>query len=65
MIAGGQVAVGGSLSVTVTVKLQRAVWPEVSVAVQFTVVVPTANVAPEAGLQAMVEPGQLSEAVAV
>src|SRR5204862_36871 len=62
VMLAGQVAVGGSLSVTVTVKLQRAVWPEVSVAVQFTVVVPTAKVAPEAGLQAMVEPGQLSEA---
>ena len=50
---------------TVTVKLHGAVLPEVSLAVQFTVVVPTAKVAPEAGLQAMVEPGQLSEAVAV
>ena len=49
---------------TVTVKLQVPVLPEVSVAVQLTVLVPTGKVAPEAGLQAMVEPGQLSVAVA-
>ena len=64
-ILAGQVAVGGSLSVTVTVKLQVAVWLCASVAVQLTVVVPTGNSEPLAGLQTMLEPGQLSLAVAV
>lgn len=38
--------------------------PEVSVAVQVTVVVPTGRTVPEGGLQATVTPGQLSVAVA-
>ena len=50
---------------TVTVKLHVPVLPEVSVAVQLTVVVPTGKLVPLTGLQAMVEPGQLSVAVAV
>jgi hypothetical protein len=47
----GQVIAGGCVSLTVTVNWQLAVWPEVSVAVQVTVVVPFWNVDPEAGLQ--------------
>jgi len=61
----GQLAVGGSLSVTVTVKLHVAVRPEASVAVQLTVVVPTGKSPPEAGLQRIVAPEQLSLALAV
>src|SRR2546423_5710460 len=49
---------------TETVKLHVAVFPELSVAVQVTVVVPTGNAAPEGGLQTTVTPGQLSVAVA-
>ena len=56
--------VGFSVSLTVTVKLQVAVFPEASVAVQVTVVVPLGNSEPEGGLQATVAPGQLSVAVA-
>jgi hypothetical protein len=48
---------------TVTVKLQEAVLPEASVAVQVTVVIPTGNADPDAGTQAVVTPGQLSVAV--
>jgi hypothetical protein len=47
------------------VKLQVLVWPAESVAVQLTVVVPPANVEPDAGAQLTVTPGQLSVAVAV
>ena len=50
---------------TVTVKLQVAVLFDVSVAVQVTVVVPTAKQDPDGGLQPTVTPGQLSLAVAV
>jgi hypothetical protein len=45
---------------TVTVKVHIAVFCEASVAVQVTVVVPTWNVEPEAGLHEAVTPGQLS-----
>ena len=48
---------------TVTEKLQLAVLPDASVAVQVTVVVPAGRVAPLGGTQATVTPGQLSEAV--
>jgi len=41
---------------TVTVKLQLAVFPFESVAVQVTVVVPLLKVDPEAGLQVVVTP---------
>ena len=44
-------------------KLQVAVFPDVSVAVQVTVVVPTGNTEPGIGLQTAVAPGQLSETV--
>jgi hypothetical protein len=61
----GQVRMGGVVSTTVTVKLQVAVWPAVSVAVQFTVVVPTAKKAPLAGMHVIVDPGQLSLTLAL
>jgi hypothetical protein len=48
---------------TLTVKLQLAVLPEVSVAVHVTVVVPAGNGEPDGGTQATVAPGQLSENV--
>ena len=48
---------------TVTVKLQVAVLPDVSVAVQVTVVVPTGKTEPLAGLHIEVTPGQLSDTV--
>lgn len=48
---------------TVTVKEQLAVLPEVSVAVQVTVVAPNGKVAPDAGEQTTVAPGQLSVTV--
>ena len=60
-----QVMVGFSLSVTVTVKLHEAVLPLASVAVQVTVVVPSAKVEPLAGLLARLVTLQLSEAVTV
>jgi len=59
----GQVIVGGSGSLTVTVKLQLVVFPELSVAVQCTVVIPLAKVLPFVGLQLTLTPGQLSLAV--
>jgi hypothetical protein len=50
--------------VTVTVKPQLVDWlPEASVAVQVTAVVPTGNAVPDAGVQEVVTPGQLSLAV--
>jgi hypothetical protein len=48
---------------TITVKLQLAILPEASVAVQVTVVVPTAKLEPVGGLQLAVAPGQLSVGV--
>ena len=60
----GQLAVGFSLSFTVTVNEQVPVLPDASLAVHVTVVVPAANVEPEAGEQEIVAPAQLSEAVA-
>ena len=59
----GQVMVGFSLSLTVTVKLQLAVWLDVSAAVHVTVVVPLLKDEPEEGEQLAVTPGQLSVAV--
>ncbi len=50
---------------TETVKLHVAVFPELSVAVQVTEVVPTGKGEPDGGLQTTVTPGQLSVAVAV
>ena len=53
------------MSNTVTVKLQEALLPEASAAVQVTVVLPTGKVEPEAGVQLTVTPGQLSLAAGV
>jgi hypothetical protein len=50
---------------TLTVKLQVAVLPLASVAVQVTVVTPTGKHEPDGGVQTTVTPGQLSEAVVV
>src|SRR5207253_357818 len=58
-----QVIVGGSVSVTVTVKLHVVLLPLVSVAVLVTVVVPTAKLLPLAGTLAMFVTAQLSVAV--
>jgi hypothetical protein len=61
----GQVTVGFSLSLTVTVKEQLAVLPEASVAVQLTVVVPFGKLEPDGGVHTTPTPGQLSVALAV
>ena len=55
-----QVIEGFCISLTVTVNEHEAVLLDVSVAVQLTVVVPFGNVLPEAGVQVVVTPGQLS-----
>ena len=47
---------------TVTANEQFDLFPEVSVAVHSTVVVPSGNVDPEGGRHAVVTPGQLSVA---
>jgi len=47
----GQMIVGGCVSFTVTVKVQLAVLPEASLAMQVTVVVPFGNDDPDGGLQ--------------
>ena len=52
-------------SLTVTVKLQVAMFIDASLAVQVTVVVPTAKQVPEAGKQLAVGFGQLSRGVGV
>jgi hypothetical protein len=49
----------------VTVKLHAAVLPAASVAAQVTVVTPSVNVAPLAGVHATLTPAQLSSAVAL
>jgi hypothetical protein len=59
-------AVGGSLpGLQVTVKLQDAVLPDPSVAVQVTAVVPIGKVLPEAGSQTTLARQQLSLALAL
>jgi hypothetical protein len=56
-MGAGTVTTGGVVSLTVTVKLAWATLPPASVAVQVTVVVPMANVPPEAGVQiGVIEP---------
>ena len=59
----GQAIVGACVSFILTVKEQVAVLPEASVAVTFTVVVPTGKKLPDAGTETIVTPGQLSVAV--
>ena len=57
----GQVTVGGCVSFTFTVNEQLEELLEASLTLHVTVVVPTANVEPDAGLQTGVPtPGQLS-----
>jgi hypothetical protein len=56
----GQLMIGLSQSLTVTVKLHWAWLPAPSVAVQLTVAVPIAKLDPEAGLQLTLDPAQLS-----
>lgn len=53
------------MSLTVTVNVHVAVWPDVSVAVLVTVVVPLGNTEPDGGRLTTVTPGQLSVAVTV
>jgi hypothetical protein len=61
----GQAIEGACVSFTVTVNVQLALFPDVSVATAVTVVVPFGNAVPEGGLTASVTPGQLSVAVTV
>ena len=66
VILAGQVSTGGSVSFTVTVKLQVELLPQPSVAVTVTVVVPTGKVLPDAGTAVIVTaPVQFSVAVGV
>jgi hypothetical protein len=51
---------GGSLSSTVTVKAPVIGFPDVSVAITVTVVIPIGKADPEGGLLPTVTPGQLS-----
>jgi hypothetical protein len=51
VMLGGVPAITGGVAWTVTVKLECALLPCASVAVQFTVVVPTGNVEPDVGVQ--------------
>src|SRR5205085_5650958 len=65
VVPAGQLTIGFSVSLTVTVNVQEAVLPAASVAVELTDVVPTGKVEPDAGLETIVTPGQLSVAVTV
>jgi hypothetical protein len=60
MMSLGHIIVQG---ITDTVNMQLAMLVLASVAVQVTVVVPTLNVEPDAGLHIVITPGQLSIAV--
>ena len=59
-MSAGQVITGVSVSLTVTINVQVSALPAGSVAIQVTVVVPTGNTEPEAGLQDIEAPAQLS-----
>ncbi len=63
VMGDGQVTTGASVSLTVTVNEQLLVLPDVSVAVQVTVVVPTGKNAPDEGEQFTLVTAQLSEAI--
>ena len=65
VISAGQVTTGSSSSFTVTLKVQELVFPETSVPVTVTSVVPIGNTLPEAGTLETVTPGQLSNAKGV
>jgi hypothetical protein len=56
----GQMMAGSSVSLTVTVKMQALVLLLASVAVQVTTVTPLLKLAPLAGMQLTLPPGQLS-----
>jgi hypothetical protein len=62
MLAGQVTTIGGH-GLTVTVKLQVWLWPQWSLAVQVTVVVPTGKVLPLGGSQVTVVGGQPPVAV--
>jgi hypothetical protein len=57
-LAGQEPMTGAWLSTTVTLNEQLSLWLQPSEAVQFTVVVPTEKLLPEAGLQFTVTVGQ-------
>ncbi len=61
----GQLAVGASVSLTVTLKLHMPVFPAASVAVTVTGVVPMPKKEPLAGKAADVAPGQLSVGIGI
>ena len=61
----GQVIAGAVVSLTLTVKVHDPVFPDVSVAVHVTVVVPTGKLDPEAGTQTTLALPQLSLPVGV
>ncbi len=63
LMSTGQVIVGSSSSVTVTVKAMLLMLPWMSVAVQVTVVTPISKKFPEEELQVTISIPQLSEAV--
>jgi hypothetical protein len=66
VMLGGQTIVGGCVSLTVTLKAQRAVLPEASLTVQLTVVVPFGKTVLDDGVQTGTPaPAQLSVAVAL
>ena len=62
-MSAGQVTTGASVSLTVTINVQVSALPTASIAMQVTVVVPTGNTEPEAGLQDIEASEQLSVAV--
>jgi hypothetical protein len=63
VMLAGQVMVGFSVSLMVTVNMQLAVKFTASVAVQDTVVVPLGKLEPDGGVQTKLSPGQLSVTV--
>ena len=65
LMFAGQVSVGSSVSLTVTVNVQALVLPLASVAVQVTVLTPLLKLLPLAGVQLTVAPEQLSLAAGV
>jgi hypothetical protein len=65
MMSAKQTMAGGCVSLTVTVNAQEEEFPDASLTVQATVVVPFGNVEPDEGVQTgLPTPGQLSAAVA-
>src|SRR2546426_3442155 len=54
--SAGQAIVGDSVSMVVTVNVQFVILAQLSVAMQLTMLMPTANVLPEGGLQLVEAP---------